>query len=327
MILNLFLQAVFQLLDTSYRLGVRLLYHSRVVGIILAFYLMTFLISCHFCFSIVNEKTFKDVSGFYAIDVGQGDSLLYVTNNHQVVLIDTGKPGSGIVGKMENILGRYRKKIDFLILTHPDSDHVGEVDNILSVYNVGVILYSPIYDVREDSKKLIDGIKNDRKNKLTIPIFAGSNIYFSNHESMYFLSPSFSGMNTFISKKEIEEDNFFSVVSIIKNRDLIFAMADAPKRIEKVISGESGVFDNLQNFVGENINRGDFERVILKAGHHGSKTSSDDFFVKSIYPTDVVLSYGKKNRYGHPHAEVLNIFSSFKNKIHRTIFGTMYFSE
>ena len=299
--------------------------------------------------------------GFYVIDVGQGDSLLYVTKEKQTLLIDTGKPGDGIIQKLENILGRFRKKIDVVVLTHPDSDHVGEIDNILSSYNVGLILYSPIYDARPSSKKTIDEIKNKNRGQ-TLPVFAGSNLVFSEiknvNERVYFLSPSFSGMTTFINKKEIAEDNYFSVVEMIENKDVIFAMADAPQKIEKVLSSNlisnssttrsSDIFDSTSSLAlitGRIFNRNDFDRIILKVGHHGSKTSSAPEFIKKLSPTDAVLSYGFNNRYGHPNKEVLDILSSSssksststslspsfvsvpKIKIHRTISGTVYFGE
>ena len=93
-------------------------------------------------------------------------------------------------------------------------------------------------------------------------------------------------------------------------------MADAPKKIEKVISKEFS------------FNRNDFNKIILKAGHHGSKTSSDKDFIINLNPTDVILSYGLNNRYGHPNKEVLDIFSLIPNiKIHRTVWGTVYFKE
>ncbi len=390
-------ETVWQIIDALYRTCVRLLYHSKIVGVFALIAVIIFLTSCGFFISIFyenhhaqyntqdiqNDKNSRDASsGFYVIDVGQGDSLLYITKENQTFLIDTGKPGDGIVQKLENILGKYRKKIDVVLLTHPDSDHVGEINNILSSFNVGLILYSPIYDVRPDSKKSIDEIKNKNKG-LTLPIFAGSNLVFSENknktkdvgnqgtrynfenekisESAYFLSPSFSGMTTFINKKEIAEDNYFSVVAMIENKDAIFAMADAPQKIEKVLASNSvvksttsmsaespDIFEStssLATITGRKFARNDFDKIILKVGHHGSKTSSAPEFIQALSPTDAVLSYGLNNRYGHPNKETLDtldalsgapsslssssssVISIPKIKIHRTISGTVYFNE
>jgi len=281
--------------------------------------------------------------GFYVINVGQGDSLLYITKENQTFLIDTGRPGDGIVNKLEKILGKYKKTLDVVLLTHPDSDHVGEIDNILASYKVGLILYSPIYDARPASKKSIEEIKN-KNTGLTLPAFAGFNLSFSEKEKSYFLSPSASGMTTFISKKDIAEDNYFSVVSVIKNKDLIFAMADAPQKIEKVlasvnmttiatapltsaattagvnttsvtITSEEDILSgtansNLTLITGEKFKRNNFDKIILKVGHHGSKTSSAPDFIQKLLPTDAVFSYGLNNRYGHPHQEVVDLFTS-----------------
>ena len=351
--------------DTFYRVFVRLLYHSKVVGVLVLFWGVIFVTSFSFFFSIyediqssqkqINGNTqaipAQGAQGFYTIDVGQGDSLLYITKENQTFLIDTGSPGDLIVQKLEKILGSFKKKIDVVLLTHPDSDHVGEIANILSSYNVGLLLYSPIYDVRPNSQKSIEVIKN--KNKTTnktvkdvtrvLPVFAGEKLSFSPTEEVLFLSPSYSGMTTFVNKKEIAEDNYFSVVSMIKNKDAIFTMADAPQKIEKVLSSslveppksrpysdfKLDIFSQIEKLTGENFSRNQFDKIILKVGHHGSKTSSAPEFIEKLLPTDAVLSYGENNRYGHPNKEVLDIFEQYspQTKIHRTISGTVYFSE
>lgn len=163
-------------------------------------------------------------------------------------------------------------------------------------------------------------------------------------------------MATFASKKELAEDNYFSVVSLIKSKDLIFNMADAPQKIEKVLVSSAGnilsssssasaqvsetvdIFSQLTNLTCEKFNRNQFDKIILKAGHHGSKTSSAPEFIKKLSPTDVILSYGKNNRYGHPHKEVLDLLTdgtstpstllnSSQIRIYRTTSGTVYFGE
>lgn len=178
-IFGIFLQAT----DAFYRVFVRLLYHSKIVGVLALFSLIIFTTSLSFFLSVFREENSRnkfqnESQGFYAIDVGQGDSSLYITKENQTVLIDTGKPGNGIVQKLEKILGKYRKKIDVIVLTHPDSDHVGEIENILANYEVGLILYSPIYDVRSDSIKSIENIRK-KNHGLTLPVFAGENLSFS----------------------------------------------------------------------------------------------------------------------------------------------------
>lgn len=336
---------ILQIIDTTYRVGVCLLYHSKVVAVFAIFVVVVFVSSLGFFISIfMTQKTGKDIQGFYTINVGQGDSLLYVTKKNQTFLIDTGRPGDGIVSKLENILGKYKKKIDVVLLTHPDSDHVGEINNILASYNIGMILYSPIYNSRPDAEKSLSVIKDKMSDKLTLPVFAGENLVFSENEKVYFLSPSYSGMTSLINKKDIKEDNYFSVITFIKNKDAIFSMADAPQKIEKVLSSSfnnsdtstgassgaytSGLLNNLSAITGENYDRNNFDKIILKVGHHGSKTSSAESFIQNLSPTDAVLSYGFNNRYGHPNQEALDILNSVpKIKIHRTISGTVYFNE
>ena len=325
--------------DTIYRIGVRTLYHSKWVFLFVMMLATICLVSISFFVSVRSFNTHVKVNkpGFYTIDVGQGDSLLYVTKEGQTLLIDTGKPRDNLTEKLQNILGRFSRKIDVLLLTHPDSDHVGEAVKILQTYNVGMVLYSPIYNYKADSIRAFDDLKKNSSNESTVcaPAFAGEVLSFGNEDQyfsstqklapveMFILSPACSGMETFISKKEIKEDNFFSVVSLIKNTNLIFTMADAPQKIEKVLH-----LDGIEKIFNTNLSPSGFSKIILKAGHHGSKTSSAQTFLEEIKPTDVVLSYGKNNRYGHPNQEVLDLLSSMpQTKIHRTVLGTVYFSE
>ena len=321
---NIFI-LILQSTDTLYRVCVRLLYHSKIVGVIGFCFISIFVISLNLFMPVFQNINYpKNISGFYSIDVGQGDSLLFVTKNNQTILTDTGRPDSQIVDKLKKILGNQNKNIDVLILTHPDSDHVGSVDEIISSYNVSLILYSPVYVTKDDSIKSIEKIKDKtRKNgTVVLPVFAGENIKLSSGEIIHFLSPAFSGMVTPLMKKEKSEDNYFSIVSVIQSKNLIFQMADAPQKIEKVLS------KNIFSVFGEDINRNNFDKIILKVGHHGSKTSSAKEFIEALSPTDAVLSYGKNNRYGHPNPEVLDILYSFPEiKIHRTISGTVYFNE
>jgi beta-lactamase superfamily II metal-dependent hydrolase len=105
--------------DAFYRVSVRLLYHSKIVGVLFVFSGVIFVTSISFYISVFNEaKTQSEVAqnnhqGFYVIDVGQGDSSLFITKENQTILTDTGRPGSGIVQKLDKL--RQIKK-DFQIL-------------------------------------------------------------------------------------------------------------------------------------------------------------------------------------------------------------------
>lgn len=214
-----------------------------------------------------------------------------------------------------------------MILTHPDADHDGDVKSLLKHFNVGLVLHSPIYFLRKD------GLLTLKNFDRTLPVFTGVNLEFSEMEELKFLSPSVLSEKVFenplFTKKEIEDNNFFSVVSCFKTFDKKFLlMADAPVKIESVLIENILVNSCMKNNYAEtDLDNIINNQIILKAGHHGSKTSSSKKFIQTINPTDVIFSYGKNNRYKHPSKEIEEMFVEYfpKIKIHRTTGGTVYF--
>ncbi len=314
---------ILKILDTLYMFGVRLLYHGKVLFFAGIFLLAIFISSINIAISQFGAGL-EIKTGVYFLNVGQGDSILIITKQKQIILIDTGSPLGKLIPELKKILSDDIKRIDILILTHPDADHDGDVVSLVKHFNIGLVLHSPIYFLREDGLLTLQNFNK------TLPVFAGVNLQFSENESLDFLSPGMLSENVFdaplFSKKEIEDNNFFSAVSSFKTFDKNFLlMADAPIKIEKVL------VDNMieNGFVKTIFNDMSIRQNILKAGHHGSKTSSAEEFVKKINPTDVIFSYGKNNRYKHPSKEIEEMFQEVfpKTKIHRTTEGTVYFGD
>ncbi len=232
------------------------------------------------------------------LDVGQGDSCLIRVFNKNV-LIDTG-------GKTYNKKEKWRqrkkeyniadnitipylksvgvKKIDYLILTHGDFDHMGEASNLTKKFNVKKVIFN-----------------NDSYNELEtsfIKILKKKEIkYYHNVEKIKLQKCILYFLNTKIYDNE--NDNSNVVYTEINNYKFLF-MGDAGINKER---------DILKKY---NISDIDF----FKVGHHGSKTSSSKDFIDEINPRFSIISVGKNNRYGHPNKEVLNNLDN--SKIYRT---------
>ncbi|HBG6419699.1 TPA: MBL fold metallo-hydrolase [Clostridioides difficile] len=232
----------------------------------------------------------KSLLSIHMIDVGQGDSILVQTPTNKNILIDGGDEDS------ENIIISYLrqkriKTIDIIITTHPDSDHIGSLDNIIKKFNVNSI-YMP--EQSTDSEAYQNLINSCTDKNLSIQhLYKNDVLNIDNNINIYVLSPSYIQ----------EESNLNSIVFKLTFNDNSFLfMGDAEEENEKEI---------LHSFKLNNIN-------FIKIGHHGSNSSSSLEFIKKISPDIAAISCGYKNQYGHPHREVINNLKQNHVSIYRT---------
>ncbi|HHP4595806.1 TPA: ComEC/Rec2 family competence protein, partial [Clostridioides difficile] len=232
----------------------------------------------------------KSLLSIHIIDVGQGDSILVQTPTNKNILIDGGDEDS------ENIIISYLrqkriKTIDIIIATHPDSDHIGSLDNVIKKFNVNSI-YMP--EQSTDSEAYQNLINSCTDKNLSIQhLYKNDVLNIDNNINIYVLSPSYIQ----------EESNLNSIVFKLTFNDNSFLfMGDAEEENEKEI---------LHSFKLNNIN-------FIKIGHHGSNSSSSLEFIKKISPDIAAISCGYKNQYGHPHREVINNLKQNHVSIYRT---------
>lgn len=224
-------------------------------------------------------------------EVGEADChLIKYPYNKNTILIDTGKNEYKIKNEVIPYLKSIGiKKIDYLIITHGDEDHIGGSITLINNFQVkNVILNKETFTDLE--KELI---KNLNKKKIPYQININK-INLSNH-TIYLLN------NT---KYNNENDN--SIITYFTYQKYKFLyMGDASINTE----------DNLlENYNLNNIS-------ILKVGHHGSNTSSSKDFISQINPSISLISVGKNNIYHHPNKEVINNLS--KSRIYRTDINNM----
>jgi len=243
------------------------------------------------------------------LDVGQGDATLITTPSGAHILIDTGpnymSSDAGRRVVLPYLHTRGINRLEALVLTHADADHIGGADAILSDVSVGCMYYSALWESSEatravDSIVSIKGIRTRRTH-------AGMNIAVDSLVRLYVLSPDSSTRND-------DSDNNTSIVLLLQygNTSALF-MGDADAMIERRIAAMFGDFIDVD---------------ILKAGHHGSASSSGKEFVSLVSPDYSIISCGRNNRYRHPDTRVLKTMSNAKSQVLRTdVDGTIIMSS
>lgn len=240
---------------------------------------------------IINQIIPKFDNNYYVsfLDVSQGDSAIIITpHKENVIMIDTG----GLINsdyKVSNNSITFLKslginKIDYLILSHGDYDHLGEAINVINNINVKKVIFN--HNEYNELELSIIELLDKKKIKYTNKI-----------DNLEIDKINFNFLNNLIYDNE--NDNS-SVIYIEINYFKFLFMGDAGVNVEQ---------DILKQYNLKNID-------VLKVGHHGSKSSSSVFFLNQIQPIYSVISVGKNNLYGHPHSSVLE---GLKNsKIYRT---------
>ncbi|MDD3392633.1 MAG: DNA internalization-related competence protein ComEC/Rec2 [Bacilli bacterium] len=270
-----------------------LLYYILILLLILKkqkkyIYLLIILFVCH-----ANIKYFDFDNELTMIDVGQGDSfLIEFKNNSSNILIDTGgkvtynneewTKKNNTYDSTDTIIPFLKskgiKKLDYLILTHGDNDHVKETINIINNFEVEIVIFNND-DFNDLELEIIDVL-----NKKNINYYQNIKELNINNNKLYFLN----------NKLYDNENDNSNVIYLNFNNTKILLMGDAGTEVEEDIISK--------------YNLNDID--ILKVGHHGSSTSSSIRFINTINPKYSLISVGKNNSYGHPNDEVLEILSN-----------------
>ncbi len=231
-------------------------------------------------FYIGQEELFSEITtqeksvDFHFIDVGQGDSTLVQFATGENILIDGGKPEKG-----KQVLQYLREKgihqLDWVVATHPDYDHIGGLITVLKNIDVKNVLDSGKEKETETYEMYQQTIQNENipvtiaKEGETVPI-EGATVIVLNAER-----PS-------------DEPNDSSIVLKIEtDQHTALLLGDIPQKIEKEL---------IKKYPGH--------ADVLKVAHHGSHTSTSAELLRQVRPSIAVLTYGKDNDFGHPHAIV-----------------------
>ena len=228
------------------------------------------------------------------LDVGQGDAILIQSPKGEV-LIDGG-PGRQVLEEMGRIMPFFDRKIELLILTHPDADHINGLVEVLKNYEVLEVVETGVANNNQGYQEWQRLIK-DKKIKDTLAK-KGDKIDLGGGIELDFLWP-----NDNLENKKIENTNDTSIVNLLDwgETEVILTGDAETKVLDKIAEENPGI---------------DIE--ILKQSHHGSKNGISQKFLETFGPQVSVISVGAKNRYGHPHQDTLDILNKLGIKIYRT---------
>ncbi len=236
------------------------------------------------------------------LDVGQGDAILLSQGNVQV-LVDGGRGGKILLERLGEQIPFWDRNIEAIIATHPDSDHIGGLPDALKIYRAKTIIETR---AESQSETFVAWRKaTDQENAKHLEGLQGMKFLFPGGAKAEILYP-FASVP--VDAKDKNKDSIVLKVSFGKNDFLLTG--------DLTQEGENILVDS-----GENL-----EAEILKAGHHGSRSSSGEKFLDAVRPREAVISAGKNNSYGHPHREVLERLRARGIKIFRTDeFGTIVY--
>jgi len=229
-------------------------------------------------------------------NIGQGDASLITSKRGDRIIIDCG-PSSKIIDQLETKLSFWSRHIDMLIITHGDRDHYGGCKDIIERFQVNKVMINGVFDSKNKSyQELLELIKS--KNIQILPAIQNTYINLGSSIELQLLNPS-----TNLWGQDIRDDNTESIVILLRSKNQnILLTGDADEKTETKI---------LQEYPQLDID-------ILKAGHHGSKTSSSEQFLDAITPKQVIISAGANNSYNHPHPEIINRLNKRNIKIQET---------
>lgn len=227
------------------------------------------------------------------LDIGQGDAIL-IRAAGQTVLVDTGDIGT------KDKLAAYIKKegittIDKVIITHPHADHLGGMSSILENFNVNQIYDSGQTTTTALYRKYLSLVQS-KKIPFSV-LTAGTEIVIANDIKLKILAPE----KPFIKDSELNNNSI--VAKLIYHDFSMLLTGDAEKESEERM---------LKKYKTE------LKSTILKAGHHGSNTSSSVSFLKAVAPEAAIISLGANNDYHHPHPSTLKKYGEAKAKVYRT---------
>ncbi len=230
-----------------------------------------------------------------AFDVGQGDSVFIETPNGNQVLIDGG-PQDAVLAKLGDAMPFWDRTIELVVLTHPHADHLDGLVEVMKRYDVVMVLESGVNHTIPEYEEWRNLLKE--KGVKVVIAKAGQRARLSSSAYLDILAP----FENFVGESPRHIHDAMIAAKLVHGSTTALFMGDAEKSLEYQLL-YSGA---------------DMDADILKVGHHGSKTSTTPDFLRAVSPKIVVISVGRRNRYGHPAQEVVDRIAAFGAALFRT---------
>ena len=225
----------------------------------------------------------EDILRVYYLNVGQADCTL-VVNNGYTMLIDGGNEAdSSLIIKYLQKLGI--SKLDYVVATHPDTDHIAGLDKVILAFDIGCI-YMPITTkTNKEMNELYDAIED----KIVIHPTESDYFYLGNSKCTILNSGDTS---------EVSDNNSSIVIQLDYGKTSCLFMGDAEKEVE------------------EKVTWNDID--VLKVSHHGSSDATSQAFLEAVKPEYSIISVSRNNNHNHPSNETLNNLNVINSTIYRT---------
>ncbi len=237
--------------------------------------------------SVVVHENRHGILTFTVLNIGQGDALFIESPTGTQVVIDGG-PGNALMREISAVMPWYDKHIDMIVVTNPDLDHYEGFLSLLDSYSVDSFLESGTNSTTETYALLRQKI-TDKK----IPRIVGKR------------------------GQVIDIGGGAYIQVLFPDRDATNMSSNDGSLVARLIYGDTSVMlqgdstDNIEHYLVQ-LDGDKLKSTILKAGHHGSRTSSSEEYVEEVSPAWTVMSSGIDNSYGHPHKETLATLEKLK---------------
>lgn len=272
------------------------------------------------------------------INVGQGDCIFIRFDDGKNMMIDTGDMDKTDKNakNIKNYLNNYSvNKIDYLVLTHPDQDHVGNAEYLIKEFGVGKAFVPYVTDRLLDCypsfNKTMDALKSSGAEIIISDCYqyiTGQNysLAFLSPSPKDFINGSYEQFNTMIVPDESASNNLSPIIYLQSCGERFLFTGDVGKDQELFVVNnyELGFYDVVFNRHGITVELEDID--YLKVAHHGADTSSSQQLLDLLRPKNAIISVSGDNFYGHPSSEVLERIklSNQNANIYRTdIHGTV----
>ena len=220
------------------------------------------------------------------LNVGEGDAIFITAPSGNQVLIDGG-PDASVVRELGKVMPWYDHSIDFVIATHPDADHITGLIDVLDRYTVTNMLQSSVIGTTHTWQQLEDAAMQRGVSEQTA--HRGQRIDLGDGAYLAVLWPD-------RSLSHADTNDACVVTRLVYGSTAFLFPCDAPQGIEKQLVQRDGEHMHAD---------------VLKAGHHGSKTSSSELFVGYVSPSYAIFSRGCKNKYGFPSPQTVDTMKKF----------------
>ena len=265
----------------------------KKIRIILLICLCLLVVGCANPFVESDDKT--SVSTFSGdtlrvnyIDVGQGDSIFIQLPNNETMLIDAGE-----AYKSDNVINYLNDlgitKINYVIGTHPHTDHIGGLEEVINTFDIGSIYMPRAVSTSKTYEDLLTTISSKGLKVKTAK--SGVVVLDEDNLKLEFIAPN--------SDSYSELNNYSAVLKLTYLDNTFLFMGDAETLSEDEITNE-------------------IKADVIKVGHHGSDSSSSLEFVKKVSPEYAIIMVGVGNSYNHPYQSIIDRYESVGAKVLRT---------